>query len=112
MPLAKIIRAVTHIGAVVSISQSPTAALAFECPQHFSDTQAAINKIMGDMEGLKTRISEANKVAMTRNERAGEGVVRIFRNIVDKYQPRRLRIIGNRVPFCESRKWSYPSNVG
>ncbi len=35
-----------------------TGALAFECPQHFSAAQAAIDKTMADMKGMKKMMSK------------------------------------------------------
>ena len=36
-------------------------AVAFECPQHFSEAQATIDKVSGDMEGMMDMMSAEDK---------------------------------------------------
>ncbi len=41
-----------------AVLSAGTGALAFECPQHFSAAQAAIDKTMADMKGMKKMMSK------------------------------------------------------
>ena len=44
--------------AFAAVLLAGTGALAFECPQHFSAAQAAIDKAMADMKGMKKMMSK------------------------------------------------------
>lgn len=44
--------------AVAALSHVSWNAQAFECPKHFADAQAAIDKVSADMEGMKGKVSK------------------------------------------------------
>ena len=44
--------------AVIALGQLPSTANAFECPIHFGQAQAAIDKVTKDMKGMKGKMSK------------------------------------------------------
>ncbi len=50
--------------AVVLTFQVPGAAQAFECPKHFAEAQAAIDKVKGDMGGAMSKQMPKEQMAL------------------------------------------------
>ena len=48
----------------VLILQMPSSAQAFECPKHFEDAQAAIDKVVADMGGQMSKMMPKEQMAL------------------------------------------------
>ena len=46
------------VSVAVALQFMPKSAQAFECPKHFTAAQAAIDKVMADMKGMKGKTSK------------------------------------------------------
>ena len=47
---------------IVIASVLPSAAIAFECPKHFTDAQASIDKVMADMKSMKMEKADMARI--------------------------------------------------
>ena len=50
--------------AAVLVMQTPWSAQAFECPKHFDDAQAAIDKVVADMGGKMSKMMPKEQMAL------------------------------------------------
>ena len=58
------IAAAAAVAVVVLTFQAPGAAQAFECPKHFAEAQAAIDKVKGDMGGDMSKQMPKEQMAL------------------------------------------------
>ncbi len=50
--------------AAAALTTLPLSAQAFECPKHFADAQAAIDKVVGDMKGDMSKKMPKDQMAL------------------------------------------------
>ncbi len=56
------IAGIAILAAVTLAPQMPVIVGAFECPKHFKEAQAAIDKVAGDMKGMAKTMSKRDMV--------------------------------------------------
>ena len=54
------IRLLLCVFAAAAVLQMPLSVGAFECPKHFKEAQAAIDKVKGDMKGMAKTMSKSD----------------------------------------------------